>query len=300
MSFFICNFFEVISFADRFSNANPQFRDSLFRNFFNEPTRLLDLCNSLLDSNFSSVHDIEINTLDTSFFSGLKNDISCKIGNNFLILVEHQSSVNLNMPFRCLSYVAELLNNLVQQKKFLYKQGLITFPAPRFFVFYDGNDKSEPVSKILKLSDAFNGDSSSLELIVHSFNINLNFQSPLIQKCHYLHEYSTLIFYVKLGLSQNLSRRNAIINAIQRCIDENIMKDYLLNKREEVFSMLDLQWNLEDAKQAWHDEGFEQGVESVAINMLRRGKSFDEIADFTNLPLERIQQLADTLPSFKQ
>lgn len=286
----------MIFLADKFSNANPQFRDSLFRDFFNEPVRLLDLCNSLLDSHFS---DLEINTLDTSFFSALKNDISCKIGNNFLVLVEHQSSVNPNMPFRCLSYVSELLNNLVHQKKFLYQNGLISFPAPRFFVFYDGNDKSEPVEKILKLSDSFRGDSSSLELIVHSFNINLNFNSPLLQKCYYLHEYSTLIFYVKLGLSQNLSRRNAIINAIQRCIDENIMRDYLLQKKEEVFSMLDLQWNFEDAKQAWRDEGFEQGiktgVESVAINMIRSGKSFDEIADSTNLPIERIHQLSLSL-----
>lgn len=289
----------MIFLADRFSNANPQYRDSLFRDFFNEPFRLLDLCNSLLDSNFSNIHDIEINTLDTSFFSGLKNDISCKIGNNFLVLVEHQSSVNDNMPFRCLSYISELLNNLVQQKKVLYQHSLITFPSPRFFVFYDGNNKSEPIEKILKLSDAFYGDSSSLELIVHSFNINLNFNSLLLQKCHYLNEYSTLIFYVKLGLSKKLSRRNAIINAIQRCIDENVMKDYLLQKKEEVFSMLDLQWNLEDAKQAWHDEGFEQGiksgVESVAINMLRKHKSFEEIADSTDLPIDRIQQLSLSL-----
>jgi predicted transposase YdaD len=289
----------VIYLPDKFSNANIQYRDSVFRDFFNNPVRLLNLCNSLLDSNFSSTNDIEINTLDSNFFSALKNDISCKIGNNFLVLIEHQSSVNQNMPFRCLSYVSELLNNLVQQKKFLYKQGLISFPAPKFFVFYDGDNKSEPVSKILKLSDAFNGDSSALELIVHSFNINLNFNSPLFKKCHYLNEYSTLIFYVKLGLSKKLSRRNAIINAIQRCIDENIMKDYLLNKREEVFSMLDLQWNLEDAKQAWHDEGFQQGiktgVESVAINMLRKHKSFEEIADSTDLPIERIQQLSLSL-----
>ena len=64
--------------------------------------------------------------------------------------------------------------------------------------------------------------------------------------------------------------------------------------------MLDLQWNFDDAKQAWHDEGFEQGIsqgiktgiESVAINMLRKHKSFEEIADSTDLPIERIQQLA--------
>ena len=118
--------------ADKFSNANPQFRDSVFRDFFNEPVRLLDLCNSLLDSKFS---DIEINTLDSSFFSALKNDISCKVGNNFLVLIEHQSSINENMPFRCLTYIAELLQNLVSLKKLLYKQQLMLFPAPRFFVF---------------------------------------------------------------------------------------------------------------------------------------------------------------------
>lgn len=287
--------------TDKFSNANPQFRDSLFRNFFNDPVRLLDLCNSLLDSNFS---DIEINTLDTNFFSALKNDISCKIGNNFLVLVEHQSSVNENMPFRCLSYISELLQNLVKRKKLLYKQQLMLFPAPRFFVFYDGDDKSEPNHKILKLSDAFNGDSFSLELIVHSFNINLDKNSDIVNKCSYLHDYSTLISYVKLGISKNWSRRNAILYAIQRCIDENVMKHYLLQKKEEVFSMLDLQWNFDDAKQAWHDEGFEQGISqgikqghddamlSVAIDMLKDNESFDKICRITKLPVERIQQLA--------
>lgn len=201
---------------DKFSNANSQFRDSLFRDFFNEPARLLSLCNSLLNSHFSSINDIEINTLDTSFFSGLKNDISCKIGNNFLVLIEHQSSVNSNMPFRCLSYVAELLNNLVKQKKFLYQQHLFSFPSPRFFVFYDGDDKSEPVYKILKLSDAFNGDSSALELIVHSFNI-------------------------KQGIGQGKIAQ----------------------------------------------------AEQTALKMLHKNLPLEQIADFTDLPISRIQQLAN-------
>ena len=286
---------------DKFSNANPQFRDSLFRDFFNEPVRLLDLCNSLLDSNFS---DIEINTLDSNFFSALKNDISCKIGNNFLVLIEHQSSVNENMPFRCLSYISELLQNLVKLKKLLYKQQLMLFPAPRFFVFYDGNNQSEPTHRILKLSDSFGGDSSALELIVHSFNINLAKNADIVNKCTYLHEYSTLISYVKLGISQNWSRRNSILYAIQRCIDENVMKDYLLQKREEVFSMLDLQWNFDDAKQAWHDEGFEQGISqgiqqghdnataSIAINMIQAGLPFEQIQKFTQLSLDKISELA--------
>jgi len=279
---------------DKFSNANPQFKDSLFRDYFNEPTRLLALCNSLLHSHFSE-NDLEINTLDANFFSAIKNDISCKLGNNFLVLVEHQSTVNENMPFRFLIYISELLNNLVQNKKIIYQKNLVTFPAPKFFVFYDGNDESEPVERILKLSDAFAASSSSLELIVHSVNINLNKDAEILARCLYLQHYSTLIAYVKFGLAEGLSRRQAIINAINRCIQENIMLDYLIDKKEEVFSMLDFQWNLDDAKAAWHDEGFEQGIESVALNLLNMGFSFDKIHEATKLSLDKIQELAKAI-----
>ena len=99
--------------TDKFSDANFQYRDSVFRDFFNEPVRLLSLCNALIGSNYSNPADVEINTLETNFFNAMNNDISCRLHDQFLILIEHQSSVNNNMPFRCLSYVVELFNNLV-------------------------------------------------------------------------------------------------------------------------------------------------------------------------------------------
>jgi len=115
-----------------------------------------------------------MNTLEGIFFDNQKNDISCTIGNTFLVLVEHQTSVNENMPFRCLSYVTELLNNLVTNKKKLYNKLLIRFPAPRFVVLYDG-ERAEPLKREMRLSDAFGGDSSSLELVVTAYNINYAF-----------------------------------------------------------------------------------------------------------------------------
>ena len=48
---------------DKFGLANEQYRDSVFRDFFNEPVRLLSLCNALLDSDFKNADEIEINTL---------------------------------------------------------------------------------------------------------------------------------------------------------------------------------------------------------------------------------------------
>ena len=278
------------------ANSNAKYRDSVFRSFFNEPARLLSLCNAVLNTNYADTSRLEINTLEGIFFDKQKNDISCSIDNHFLVLVEHQTSVNNNMPFRFLSYVAELLNKLIQDKRKLYRENLLRFPAPKFFVLYDG-DRDEPIEKIMRLSDAFGGDSSSLELLVTAFNINYGLPQPLFKNCPYLSDYSTLVGKVKEGIRLGLTRRDAIRRAVKFCLDNNIMCDYLLKHSEEVFDMLALEWNLDDAKQAWFEDGLEQGeifrAEKIAVKMLRKGKPIMEIHELTELPLQRIRELEE-------
>ena len=286
--------------VDKFSAANFQYRDTLFRNFFNEPTRLLSLCNALLGLDYSNPAEVEINTLETNFFSALKNDISCRLHDQFLILVEHQSTINNNMPFRCLSYVAELFNNLVDDKNRLYRKEIFCLPSPKFFVFYDGNEP-ESLQRTMRLSDAFNDENPSLELVVTSFNINAGLNQPLLQKCPELNDYSTLIGKVKQGLAAGLARRAAIIDAVNWCIESGIMTDYLSAKRNEVFTMLDWQWNIDDAKVAWKEEGREEGKnqrsEEIALNLIRMGLPIQTICDATDLSPQRIQELANLYSS---
>ena len=280
------------------ADYNAQYRDSVFRSFFNNPTRLLSLCNAILGTNHTNSNDLNINTLEGIFFNKQKNDISCTIDNNFLILIEHQTSVNENMPFRCLSYVTELLNNLIKNKHKLYHKGLIKFPRPKFFVFYDG-DKYEPLQRKMRLSDAFDGDSDSLELVVTAFNINYGLPQPLLKSCHHLNDYSTLVGKVKEGIRLGLSRRDAISRAVKFCLDNGIMGNYLIEHSEEVFNMLALEWNMNDALQARFEDGYEEGryegIEEVAVNMIRDGEPLDKIIKFTKLSLERINELANNL-----
>ncbi len=273
------------------ANYNSRYRDSVFRSYFNDSTRLLSLCNAVLGTQYINPDEVNINTLEGIFFDKQKNDISCTIDNHFLVLIEHQTTVNENMPFRCLSYVTELLNNLVKNKNRLYYKGLIKFPKPKFFVLYNG-DKNEPLQRKMRLSDAFDGDSTSLELVVTAFNINCGLPQPLLQKCRYLSDYSTLIGKVKEGIGFGLSLRDAISSAVKFCLDNGIMGNYLVEHSEEVFNMLALEWNMDDALQARFEEGRDEGIESVALNMLRRGKSLDDIHADTNLSLERIKELA--------
>ncbi|MBR4382852.1 MAG: hypothetical protein IKP64_04770 [Selenomonadaceae bacterium] len=131
--------------------------------------------------------------------------------------------------------MTELLNKLVTDKRKLYKEQLIRFPAPKFFVLYNGNE-FEPVEKIIRLSDAFGGDSSSLELIVTAYNINRGVNAPLLGKCPYLRDYSTLVGKVKDGLAEGLPLRNAIIRAAKFCLDNGIMSDYPVEHSDEFFT----------------------------------------------------------------
>ena len=285
------------------TDYNAKYRDSVFRSYFNEPERLLSLCNAILGTDYQDAGKLTINTLDGIFFDKQKNDISCTIENYFLILVEHQTTVNDNMPFRCLSYVAELLNNLVEEKNKLYHKTLIRFPAPKFFVLYDG-DKTQPLKKEMRLSEAFGGDKSSLELVVTAYNINHDVKQPLLKKCGYLSDYSVLVWKVKEGIRAGFSHHEAISQAVKFCLDNGLMKGFLEKNSQEVFNMLALEWNLDDALQARFDDGFAEGrnegikqgeilqAEKIAARMIHNGNSVEEILALTDLPLKRIRELA--------
>ena len=268
---------------------NKRYRDTVFRDYFNDEERLLSLCNALLGTDAAA---LKINTLEGTFFDRQKNDISCVVENNFLVLVEHQSTINENMPFRCLSYVAELMNNLIEDKDKLYHKALIRFPAPRFYVFYDG-DAKEPLQREMRLSDAFDGDNCALELVVTSLNINHGLEQPLLKKCSYLNDYSTLVGKVKEGIRAGLTRREAISRAVKFCLDNGIMGNYLVENSMEVFNMLALQYDNEKAIRASYEDGRDDGIESVALNMIQDGEPLDKIIKFTKLSKERICELVD-------
>lgn len=275
--------------------GNKRYRDSVFRDYFNEPVRLLSLCNAILGTKYSNICELNINTLEGIFFDNQKNDISCTIGNNFLVLIEHQTSVNNNMPFRCLSYVAELLNNLIEDKDKLYHKALIRFPRPKFFVLYDG-DAKESLEREMRLSEAFGGDDTSIELVVTALNINYGLNQPLLEKCQYLRDYSTLVGKVKEGIRAGLTRKEAISRAVKFCLDNGIMGKYLVEKSKEVFNMLALQWEQDKAIRASYedgrDDGISEGIESVALNLLTMGLTVEKIQEATKLSIERIKELS--------
>ena len=53
----------------------------------------------------------------------------------------------------------------------------------------------------------------------------------------------------------------AIIFAINECINRNILKEFLQAHSSEVRNMVFTEWNTEEAKIVWKQEGREEGIE---------------------------------------
>lgn len=175
--------------------VNRKYKDSLFTRLFSEEEQLRQLYNVLKGTNYGTDTKIEVITLDDVLFMGRKNDICFKIDHQIVVLLEHQSTINENMPLRFLIYVAREYERLIDNKA-LYKTTLIKIPTPEFYVLYNGIRKY-PNEKILKLSDAFITDThnTKLELEVKVININYEQNQPFYSNV--IDYKSIVILYLK-------------------------------------------------------------------------------------------------------
>jgi len=242
---------------------NRSHKSSFFTSLFGEKERLLELYNALEGTSYDDPDLIDINTLSDVFFLNRQNDISFTIAGKIVVLIEHQSSINENLPIRLLLYISRVYEKIIDVKD-IYKRDLIKVPRPEFIVLYNGVDKF-PDEKVLKLSDAFeelgvSKEVLQLELQVRVLNINKGVNPGIERKSETLSGYSEFVFKVREFEGNGFPLEEAIIKAINYCMERNILLDYLREHASEVVNMLYYEFNMEDALAARYAEGEAKGV----------------------------------------
>ena len=205
--------------------------------------------------------EIRLTTIDEIFFGSEKNDVSFLVQDRHIVLLEHQSTVNANMPLRLLWYVAELYRQYVDPKA-PYRSKRIALPAPTFYVFYNGWVEM-PQEWQLRLSDSFGDAAGAMELIVNVLNINAEAGHPILARCVPLRAYSAFVAKVRDCVHSGTALARAVPEAIRYCIAHNYLPEYFTNKLEkEVFDMVNFEWDEELARQVRAEEAWEDGMES--------------------------------------
>jgi hypothetical protein len=251
---------------------------------------------------------ITINTLPGVLYQNMLNDLSFLAGDRLIVLVEHQSSFNPNMPFRLAEYALELYKQYTKGRS-MYGSSQVKIPYPQFIVLYNGIEPQAD-EQVLKLSDAFltpdipgfeKNKVAPMELIATMYNVNLGHNPQILAACPELAGYCTFIAKARecetviahgraVSTLNKQERRGAILQAVDWCIQNNVLSRFMSKYKMEVVDMLYDEWSLDTAKKVWKEEGIEIGqqqgiqigqhsVQTEARALINQGIPAEQIID---------------------
>ena len=255
----------------------------------------------------------------------MKNDLAFMLETN-IYLYEHQSTLNPNIPLRDLIYIGIEYQQYVDDKS-LYSSRLQKIPAPKFMVFYNGTDAVDDRVE-LRLSNAYEhlAGEPDLELKALMLNVNEGHNKELMEQCQTLKEYAIYVARVRKYTSE-MNLNDAVARAIDECIKEGILVEFLRKNRSEVkmVSILeyDKEWEEKKLRKAEYEAGRSEGIEigksegieigktegieigkskgieigrdkamaEFVCNMIKYGFSIEKIAEVTGKNAEQIQTI---------
>ena len=247
------------------ARINRLHKADLFTAVFAEKKDLLSLYNAINGSHYDDPEQLEITTIGDVLYMGMKNDISFLIDSR-MNLYEAQSTPNPNMPLRGLFYFTRLYEAYVKLHKLdIYSKSRLSLPTPSYVVFYNGQTKRPEVST-LRLSDSFAkqaGAEPCLECTALVLNINVGQNQNLMAECRKLYEYAFLIEAIRRSLSKGLTLEAAVNQAVDECILDGILEDFLTKHRAEVRRMIleeyDAELHISCEKKLSFEEGEQHG-----------------------------------------
>lgn len=270
------------------SNVKNNVKDTLFRFLFEKDRRnLLQLYNALNGTDYSDVEKMQVVTIENAVHVTMKNDLAFIIVGT-LNLYEHQSTYSPNMPVRFLIYLAEEYQKIIEQAESSpYGTKQILLPSPQCIVFYNG-EKDMPEEQILRLSDAYENKEkeTDVELKVRLLNINSGHNMELMKKCRPLKEYASFVEVLRSCIAKGGARKETFNTAIDCCIEQGILSDFLKTNRAEVLGMILTDFDAEKYERTLKEEGREDIIKLADIllkqNRIDDLKRIVEDSDYRN------------------
>ena len=265
-------------------------KDSVFTNLFQDKKYLIQLYKALHpednDITEDKLTDITIKNVLTD---NIYNDLGFIVREDKVVfLVESQATWTMNIIVRALMYMVQTYHDYFSRtKQNLYKSKRVKIPVPEIYVIYTGNRKTRP-SEVSLAQEFFEGKESCIDVKVKMIYDG--------EKGDIINQY--VIFTKVCNEQMDLYGRSqkAVLEAIRICKDRNVLRDYLSSKEKEVVDIMMVLYDEQEVMKSYvESEIYDEKIES-AKRMLEDGTlSLDKIAQFSDLPIETVKKLADSL-----
>ena len=257
--------------------GNREYKSDVFGMLMEEPGYALEVYNALNQSDYRDPGLVEVCSLERGISLSVRNDAAFILDMN-LSVYEHESTICPNMPLRALIYVTNILEQWVKKRN-IYGRKLVKIPTPRFAVFYNGVEE-QPEQYQLKLSDAYANrmEEPELELTCTVYNINSGKNRELLSECPVLEQYMVFVRYVREGLEMHPKKdlAKAIDGAIDRCIEEGVLREFLMKRREEVTKVTQLDYTFDRRIELEREDAREEALAEERVNTERERKAKEE------------------------
>lgn len=103
------------------------------------------------------------------------------------------------------------------------------------------------------------------------------------------------MYMIRVKYAETGSLMTAVSESIYDCINSDVLKEYLLDHRGDIMSVLEVNLTIEEREViSWRDgyeDGKEAGIREIAANLKKSGIPIDIIAANTGLTVEEIEAL---------
>ena len=215
------------------------------------------------------VKDIKTYTLSSIFTNIQINDLGLLVKDTLLVLVEAQSTWTLNILPRMIEYIGESFNRYVlETNQNIYGTKKVDLPKPELYVLYTGSKTIKDKSISFK-KEFFN---SKCPIDVKVNVITLNNSSKVVK------EYIRFAKLLDTNTKKYGYTKKSINETIDYCIEKNILREYLLEYKKEVYNIMTSVYDQKTATEMYERslraEGMQQGIQqgsiSIVLNMFKQ------------------------------
>ena len=136
-------------------------------------------------------------------------------------------------------------------------------------------------------------------------NINPGYNTELMKKCPTLYQYMIYVEKIR-SYEQHMTLAKAVAKAVDECIREDILSEFLLKNKAQVTSMSIFEFDQELHNRTLYEEGREEGEKSgmltklisQIIRKLQKGKSPEQIAEELEEDIDLVREICECAASF--
>ena len=212
------------------------------------------------------------------------------MGSRLVVLVEAQSSWTPNIIVRCLMYLAQTYQEYFESTgQNVYSRRKLELPRPELYVIYTGSRKTRP--DCLYLTDEFfDGNESAVEVKVKMIYDG--------REGDIIHQYVAFTRIYNEQVKLHGRTREAVMEIIRICKDEDILKEYLRTREKEVVDIMMMLFDddyilrtyIESEKREAAEKATTKADKKAAQNFYKLGNSIPDIAKALEVSVQQVEK----------